>query len=153
MIRLGSVAVAGVLVVMSCATTVQMTPMEIQEMQTRQFEHEKRIVFNSVVSVFQDLGYVISQADLETGIITAEGTAQTDHALAFFLGVSKNEQSVASAFIEEIGEETRVRLNFVIRSQSSGVYGQTGRDDEAVLDAEVYRNAFEQIEQAIFVRA
>lgn len=152
MIRVGSLFVLSALIMAGCATTVQMTPMEIQEMQTRQFEHDKQIVFNSVVSVFQDLGYVINQADLQTGIITAEGTAKTDSGLALF-GVSKNEQSVANAFVEEIGDATRVRLNFVIRSRTSSASGQTGRDDQAVLDADVYRNAFEQIDQAIFVRS
>ena len=121
--------------------------MEIQEMQTRDFEGGKQIVFNSVVSVFQDLGYVISQADVDTGIVTAEGTTQTDYGAAFF-GVNKNEQAVASAFIEEIGQETRVRLNFVIRTRT----GLAGRDDRAVLEHEPYQNAFERIEQAVFVR-
>lgn len=131
----------------ACATTPQMTPMEIQEMQTRGFEGGKQVVFNSVVSVFQDLGYVVSQADLETGIITAEGTTQTDVGLALF-GVNKNEQAVGSAFVEEFGQETRVRLNFVIRTRT----GIAGRDDRAVLDHEVYQNAFERVEQAVFVR-
>ena len=116
-------------------------------MQTRGFEGGKQVVFNSVVSVFQDLGYVVSQADLETGIITAEGTTQTDVGLALF-GVNKNEQAVGSAFVEEFGQETRVRLNFVIRTRT----GIAGRDDRAVLDHEVYQNAFERVEQAVFVR-
>ena len=146
MIRLG-VFLAVVCVVAGCATAPEMTPMEIQEMQTRDFEGGKQIVFNSVVSVFQDLGYVISQADVDTGIVTAEGTTQTDYGAAFF-GVNKNEQAVASAFIEEIGQETRVRLNFVIRTRT----GLAGRDDRAVLEHEPYQNAFERIEQAVFVR-
>ncbi len=121
--------------------------MEIQDMQSRGFEGGKQVVFNSVVSVFQDLGYVVSQADLETGIITAEGTTQTDVGLALF-GVNKNEQAVASAFVEQLGQETRVRLNFVIRTRT----GIAGRDDRAVLEHEVYQNAFERIEQAVFIR-
>ena len=147
MVRSGSIFLAIVCVVAGCATTVQMTPMEIQEMQTRDFEGEKKIVFNSVISVFQDLGYVINQAEVDTGIITAEGTTQTDYGLILF-GVNKNEQAVASAFVEEFGQETRVRLNFVIRTRT----GLAVRDDRAVLDHEVYQNAFERIEQAVFVR-
>lgn len=130
-----------------CATTPQMTPMELQELQTREFEGSKEIVFNSGVSVFQDLGYVISQADVDTGIVTAEGMTQTNIGMAFF-GVNQNEQAVVSAFLEEFGQETRVRLNFVARTRT----GLAGRDDRAVLDSEVYQNAFERIEQAIFVR-
>jgi len=147
MVRIAITLLAIGWVLLACATTPHMTPMEIQEMQTRGFEGGKQVVFNSVVSVFQDLGYVINQADLETGIITAEGTAQTDVGLALF-GVNQNEQAVASAFVEEFGEETRVRLNFVIRTRT----GIAGRDDRAVLDDAVYQNAFERIEQAVFIR-
>ena len=147
MVRFGLISLVIGCVLTACATTPQMTPMEIQEMQTRDFEGGKKIVFNAVVSVFQDLGYVVNQADLETGIITAEGTTQTDFGMALF-GVNKNEQAVASAFVEELGQETRVRLNFVIRTRT----GIAGRDDRAVLDHEVYQSAFERIEQAVFIR-
>ena len=151
MVRIGlGLLVSSILV--SCATTVQLTPMEIQALQTRDFEAGKQTVFNSVVSVFQDLGYTITQADLDSGIVTAEGAAKTQGAWAL-LGVSQNKQSVATSFIEEIGDVTQVRLSFVIRTQASGIYGQTSRQDEPVVEAEVYQNAFEQIEQAIFVRS
>ena len=53
-----------------------MTPLEIQSIQTREFESPKKIVFASVVSVFQDLGYTIKGADLNTGFINAESAAQ-----------------------------------------------------------------------------
>lgn len=151
-----------------CAVQQQkppMTPLEIQSIQTREFESPKKIVFASVVSVFQDLGYTIKNADLITGFINAESAAQdaTSGAEVFVgvLGVmggqnamtQRVEQTVATAFIEEIGNRARVRLNFVTTEQSSSAQGQNTRWDTPILDVRIYTNAFERIENAIFIRS
>ncbi len=146
-----------------------MTPLEIQSLQTREFESPKKIVFASVVSVFQDLGYTIKNADLTTGFINAESAAQNASIgpeAEIFIGVlggvlggqpaqtTQNvEQTVATAFIEEIGDRTRVRLNFVTTRQSSSAQGQNSRRDTPILDVRIYTNAFERIENAIFIRS
>jgi len=131
----------------------QMTPMEIQSLQTREFESSKDIVFPSVVSVFQDIGYTISSADIASGLIVAESTADSNFASKFWLGITDVKQTKANAFIEEIGDITKVRINFVNTRQQSDWYGREDRQDNQILDAEPYRNAFEQIENAIFVRS
>ena len=131
----------------------QMTPLEIQAMQTRQYEEGKDIVFASVISVFQDLGYTIKSADKETGLITTQGLATSDTGYNLWGITSVNRQVQAVAFVEVIRDKTNVRLNFVATKSSSGVYGQTERNDSAILDANVYQNAFEKIENAIFVRS
>ena len=139
-----------------CAVQPQkppMTPLEIQSLQTREYESPKKIVFASVVSVFQDLGYTIKGADLKTGFINAESATQHDAALQILLGLSQMEQTAATAFIEEIGDRTRVRLNFVTTRQSSSAYGQSSRRDIPILDVKIYTNAFERIENAIFIRS
>lgn len=143
-----------------------MTPLEIQSIQTREFESPKKIVFASVVSVFQDLGYTIKNADLNTGFINAESAAQdTTSDAEIFIGVisvlggepatttQRVEQTVATAFIEEIGNRVRVRLNFVITRQLSSTHGQNSRRDTPILDVRIYTNAFERIENAIFIRS
>jgi hypothetical protein len=138
-----------------CATTgtPELTPLEIQSLQTREYEYDKEVVFPSVMSVFQDLGYTIKSADKDTGLITAESAATSDAASKFWLGVSKVAQTCATAFIEEIGTTTRVRLSFVVTNETSYSRGQTDRQDTPILNAEAYRNAFERIENAIFVRS
>ena len=138
-----------------CATTntPTMTPLEIQSLQTREYENEKPIVFTSVISVFQDLGYTVRSADKDTGFITAESAATSDAASKFWLGISNVSQTSATAFVERIGNTTSVRLNFVTSSEKSSAYGQTDREDTPVLDAKIYQNAFERIENAIFVRS
>ena len=141
-----------------------LTPLEIQSLQTREFEHDKAVVFASTMSVFQDLGYIVNSADLDTGLITTESPATSDRAtfparltilpeLMVWSDVTSVMQTKATAFIEQIGNRSRVRLNFVITRQDSSVHGQTSRRDTPILDATVYQNAFERIENAIFVRA
>jgi len=130
-----------------------MTPLEIQSMQTREYENKKKIVFASVMSVFQDLGYTVSSADINTGLITASGASQSDFSSKFWLGVTKVSQTKATAFIEQIGKFTKVRLNFVNTEKSSSAYGQTDQQDAPILDAKIYQNAFERIENAVFVRS
>ncbi len=131
----------------------QMTPLEIQSIQTREFESSKKIVFASVISVFQDLGYIIKSADKDTGFINAESPTRRGTSWQAYAGISVMEQTVATAFVEEIGDRMRVRLNFVTTTQSSSAQGQSGREDSAILDATVYTNAFERIENAIFIRS
>ena len=141
-----------------------LTPLEIQNLQTREFEHDKAIVFASTMSVFQDLGYIVNSADLDTGLITTESPATSDRAafparfvimpeLMIWSDVSSVMQTKATAFIERIGNRSRVRLNFVVTRQASSVQGQTSRHDTPILDAAIYQNAFERIANAIFVRA
>ena len=143
-----------------------MTPLEIQSIQTREYEAPPKITFASVVSVFQDLGYTIKGANLNTGFINAESATQNSMSgadadvLFDVLGILGDtpptqwvEQTVATAFIEEIRDRTRVRLNFVTTRQSSSAQGQSSRRDTPILDVRIYTNAFERIENAIFIRS
>jgi hypothetical protein len=138
----------------ACTVTprITLTPLEIQNIQTREFENSKEIVFPSVMSVFQDLGYTVKSADINTGFISAESAAKSNSS-SRLLGMSTVLQTAATAFIEKIGKITRVRLNFVTTSKRSYEYGQTDREDTPILDANIYQNAFERIENAIFVRS
>ncbi len=129
-----------------------LTPLEIQSMQTRNYESAKKVVFPSVISVFQDLGYTVTNADLETGLISAESAAQSDATSRLF-GYTKVTQTKATGFVETIHRDTRVRLNFVEVSQTSSGYGQNDRHDTPILNAALYQNAFEKIENAIFIRS
>ena len=143
-----------VVVLSACATQgPMMTPLEIQSMQTREYDHGKEVVFPSVMSVFQDLGYTVASADKDTGLITADSATSSNAASKFWLGITDVSQTKATAFIEEIGSITKVRLNFVNTSKKSYAYGQSDQQDTPVLEAQIYQNAFERVENAIFVRS
>lgn len=140
--------------VAGCATTKpSLTPLEIQSMQTRSFEQDRRIVFGSIVSVFQDLGYQIDSADLDTGFITSQSPADSvSNWATIFSGVRQVSQTRATAFVEEVGSQVNVRLNFLVINKVSGGYGQSDRQDTPIIDPDIYQNAFERIENAVFVR-
>jgi hypothetical protein len=129
-----------------------LTPLEIQGLQTREFEGTKQIVFASVMSVFQDLGYIIQSADLSTGFITAQSAARSNSGIRGLSNVTNVTQTSATAFVEEIADRTRVRLNFVNVNMRSYEQGQSDRQDTPILNAMTYQNAFERIENEIFVR-
>lgn len=145
-----------VILVAGCATTPPaptMTPLEIQTMQSRQYENTYDVVFRSVVSVFQDLGYTIQDADKETGFVQANSAASSNEMLKLWTGATESTQTKATAFIEEIGGKINTRINFVISTESSTAYGADQRNEKPVLSADVYQNAFEKIENAIFIRS
>lgn len=133
----------------------QPTPLEIQAIQSRSYDDKQYdLVFASVLSVFQDLGYIISTAEKDTGLITASSATRGDfNPLQQLLdGMSSMHSTTATAHIEAIGSSVRVRLTLVNRHKSSSEQGQIFEYDRVILDPEVYQNAFERIENAIFVR-
>ena len=137
----------------SNSSAPEMTPLEIQSMQSRSFEHPKEVVFRSVISVFQDLGYTLQDADMSTGLISAESAADSDRWFQAWTGTSKVGHTRASAFVEQIGNDTRVRLSFVEVEKTSSAWGRDDRNDTPILESGVYQNAFERIDNAIFVRS
>src|SRR5689334_4240375 len=103
----------------------QLTPMELQSLQSREYQTTKDQVFSSVVSVFQDLGYQISAADVTTGFISA-GSANTNKTgfLEAMVGMRSSGGSRVTGFVETMPSgSTRVRLNFMNTKNSSSAYG------------------------------
>lgn len=136
----------------ACKKAPALTPLEIQAIQSREVEAAKEVTFASVMSVFQDLGYIILSADVATGFITAKSST-TSKVDWIFTGNQYNTNTNATAFIEPVAANlTRIRLNFVTATQTSKVYGQAKQQDVAILDPTVYQAAFEKIDTAIFVR-
>jgi hypothetical protein len=126
----------------------QKTSLELQAFQKKEFSTTKKIAFASTVSVFQDLGYIIRTADIETGLITADSPTKS----IIFFGSHMN-NTEASAFIEEMAtNRTDVRLNFVQVSENSSDYGQKSRSDTPITNPTIYEQAFQKIQEAIFIR-
>lgn len=136
-------------------TEPAMTPMQIQAMQQRDFEVKKEVLFASTVSVFQDLGYQIQAADLETGFINAKSNAENStNFFEAYAGSRSSRQTQATAFVEQVSPEmARVRLNFVEASSTSSQWGSDQTTSASLLDPTLYQNAFERIEEAVFVRS
>ena len=135
----------------------KLTPLELQALQSRQYSESFDIIFASIISVFQDLGYSIQSADKDSGLISAESPAQRESTgfwESFVLSEGHRTVSTrATAFIETIGTQTNVRLNFVYRATRYSTHsGSQGAHESPIYDANVYRNAFDRIENAIFIR-
>jgi hypothetical protein len=130
------------------------TGLALQQIQSRDYDANYDTVFPSVITVLQDAGYRIQSADKNSGLIT--GTASTKSGMRWGLvgGWGKSKKTpVVSAFIEPRGPAmARVRLSFVMAKTKSTMYGMNSSDESPITDPAVYQEAFEKIEQAIFVR-
>ena len=124
-----------ILTLTGCVTEqeINLTPLEIQSIQSRDYDKGKDIVFPSVMSVLQDLGYSIKAADIVTGLITAESTAKSNQAMKIWLGITQVTQTNVNVFIEEIKSKTKVRINFVNVVKESTSWGQEDRIDKQIL--------------------
>jgi hypothetical protein len=146
-----SLAVASVLVGACTPRPYQskLDPLALQQMQSEEFETSKKILFASVVSVFQDNGYTIEAADLDTGIITARSATQMGtNGFATISATAK-----ASAFVEEVRPGfSRTRLNFVDAQDVRGAYGGGGLQEKPNEDAAYYDRIFQKIREAVFLR-
>lgn len=144
------------LAMVGCATAppAEMTSLEIQAFQKQDFDASKKIVFASVLSVFQDLGYIIDSADIETGFITAASASVNKTGFWEAMGgVSSSGKTRVTAFVEEMQPEyVSVRLNFVDTRTNSTAYGSESNQDTPIIDPEPYKIAFDKIGDAVFVR-
>ncbi|WP_327753704.1 hypothetical protein VVT58_06510 [Sphingobium sp. SJ10-10] len=133
----------------------QMSGLELQQMQARDIEGSKELVFGAVMSVLQDAGYRIQAADKDTGLITGLGSSTGKMTYNLWTGFGKSKKTpIVSAFIEQTSPAiTRVRINFVMGKVKSTLYGSQPQDEEPILDAATYKDAFEKINQAVFLRA
>jgi hypothetical protein len=129
----------------------KLDPLAIQQMQSSEFETSKDILFASVVSVFQDTGFTIEAADLDTGIVTAKSATQSDS--SFWTSSTYSLTTKGSAFVEEVRPGfAKVRLNFVEVTERRGYYGGGGNTDIPVENPAVYEKTFQKIREAVFLR-
>jgi hypothetical protein len=125
------------------------TSLELQSIQSKEFETTKKIAFASTLSVFQDLGYVIESGDFVTGLIT--GKSPTKRGMIF--GGSTQEFRRATGFVEIIKKGfVKIRINFVDITKASSSYGMQQGVDVPIEEPKIYQEVFEKIRKAIFVR-
>ncbi|MBM3336217.1 MAG: hypothetical protein FJY60_00750 [Betaproteobacteria bacterium] len=156
-----ALAVGSTLFTAGCAmndASQNKTSLEIQAYQSRSFEVDKKTAFNSAMSVFQDLGYIVNSANLDTGFITAEsptkGAKGSEAFLSFLVGMRVEGRTAVTAIVEELSPKSaKIRLNFVERKKSSGDYGQQSNRDDPIQDLKIYQSAFDKISDAIFIRS
>ena len=144
----------------------QMTPLQIQTMQTRSFTADKRKAFNATMQVFQDLGYTVKSANFDTGFISAQSMTKNakDQMPGFvkfvaFVGDSRAGQrrsvsnlTKATAFVSALpNKKIRIRVSFVDVSHTSINGGSPTENDTQILNPQVYTTMFNRVRQALFV--
>ena len=130
----------------SLAISQQGSTIQLQAIQSREFDCSLKVAFTAVLSVFQDLGYSINTANFEIGLITAKSLTTT--AFESLARYSKDER--ATAFIEPSAPgRIKIRLSIVRSRRALG----RGEEETAVTEPETYQAAFAKIQNAIFVRS
>ena len=125
------------------------TSLELQSIQSKEFETTKKIAFASTLSVFQDLGYVIESGDFATGLIT--GKSPTKGGMIF--GGRTQEFRRVTGFVEIMKKGfAKIRINFVDITKASSGYGMQQGVDIPIEEPKIYQEVFEKIRKAIFVR-
>jgi len=127
--------------------------LELQQLQTREFEAQYDVTFKSVMSVLQDAGYILENADLNTGFITGKSPTSSNTSYNLWWGFTKQIQTTkVSSTVEALGPDfTKVRLNFVAINNTSQGLGNS-RADTPIEDAKIYENVFEKIGETIFIK-
>jgi len=131
----------------------EVTGLALQQIQSRDYEVGKSVTFPAVMTILQDSGYRIQAADKDTGLITGTASTKSHMNWAPFVGFGRSKKTpVISAYIEDRGSGSRVRLNFIMAKTKNGGYGMSWSDEEPITDPATYRDAFERIDKEVFVR-
>jgi hypothetical protein len=148
-----SAALAALTVMIGCSGATgrsAKTSIQLQAFQSKHFETSGKTAFAATMSVFQDLGYTIGTADLETGFISAQSPTKKKGGFLFYY--RRRGRINATAYLTPLDENrTKIRLNFVDVTQTSSLYGVAGGSDRPIEDPKVYQDAFTKISKAIFV--
>lgn len=139
------------LVITGCQTAPvpTKTPLQLQAIQSKEYETTKKVAFAATISVLQDLGYISDSASLETGLITAKSPMKSE--FRPFVGQIMSTIKV-NAFVEEItAGRTKIRVNFV---DSRYIQNRNGRNEKErpLEDPAMYQDFFSKVQQGIFVR-
>ena len=146
--------------------------LEVRQAQTRDFDTaDTKLVMKAMLNVLQDDGYVVKNAVVDLGLITAAkdvdlapGRSGAESgglggAVVFGGGIvlgsqsapryRKTEQREFTGNVSELGQQTRVRVSFqrkVLDNRGEVV------DVEAVDDPEVYQDFFSRMDKSVFLQ-
>jgi hypothetical protein len=153
-------SIIGVILLSGCTPAPQLTPLQIQAMQTQTFETTQKKAFTAVMTVLQDKGYTIKSTDAESGFITAESSTLDSNDIKIF-GLSfeqdnhKDQTASVTASVRKITQNKKeaavVRLGIVSHYNTSNKGGKTYTKSNQVLDPQAYQAFFADIRQQIFV--
>lgn len=145
-------------VLTGCAIPQQpaVTPLEIQAMQTREFDADKDAVITAVLSALQNMGISIESVDREGGFVSARWL-NTDTDISILGTATVDLDQKITAVIQGLPNgRTRVRVNVVNTSTVKiatllDPRPQPSKLTRQLVIAEKYEPLFEAIRTALFV--
>ncbi len=140
-----------------CDQQPPVQPLRCREAQTRNFEStDSRTVMKAMINVLQDEGYIVKNAVVELGLLTAEKDVNvpgycdpycSDWFFCFDDRYPNHALVELTANISEYGDDTRVRVNFQKR-----VFDNYGCVIEAnqEMSEQHYREFFAKVSRGVF---
>jgi hypothetical protein len=139
-------------------TTPQKTQLEVREFQTRTYEtNDSKMVMKSLLNVLQDDGYIVKNANVDLGLLSATKDIDVMNKgeaflLTFLAGdkarYKKHSMIECSCNVGEFGKLTRVRVNFQIKTMDNkGAVMKV----ETIEDAKFYQEFFAKVDKGIYI--
>lgn len=124
---------------------------ELQAIQTREFQATEEQTFGAVISTFQDYGYIINSADRSTGMVLAKTTSEAE--IMPLTSITRVEYNKATAFIEKIAKDrVKVRVSVVKYVSATGAYGGGGEKEVMRTNPQIYQEIFAKIQHSLFLK-
>ena len=137
---------------------VPITQLQTREIQSRDFDiANSKLVMKSMMNVLQDEGFIIKNAVLDLGLLSAEKNIDVENkAKAVLVSLlvanarwSKQQILEASANVSEFGSKTRIRMNFQTKIVDN--YG-CPREVITLNDPLYYQEFFDKVGKGLFLQ-
>ncbi len=146
------------LFMMGCASTPPqptLSPMQIRQMSTKEFNGNYKQVMKSTIVVLQDQGYIIQNTDFNTGLIFAEKDVEKEATsqeawdrilIGHAAKVTKGAKIKVTATVDERSSVvSEVRFNAQQVDIKGNTFGDSMGSPVAIQDPIVYKSLFDQI--------
>ena len=146
----------------SCATAniePEKTQLQIREYQTKTYDvDDELMVLKAVANVLQDEGYIITNAEADLGLITAQKESNIEDGGEKFFSIlffganaryKKNAIVESTANVSQFGKQVKVRVNFLLKAYNNrGELIDLGQID----DEQYYQDFFAKVDKGIFIQ-
>ena len=149
------------ILVVGCASDGSVPPpptqLELRAFQTREYDTtDTKLVMKAMLNVLQDMGFIVNDADVELGLLTASKWTDIPHTKKEIKRARKDEATLSKSLVLEctanispFDNQSRVRVNFQKR-----ILDERGGTMEArpVEDAAFYQTFFSKVDKGIFLQ-
>jgi hypothetical protein len=147
----------------------QKTQLQTRQVQTREYDtNDVKLVMKAVLNVLQDDGFIVRNAQIELGLLTAtkevdlqsRNSGSNQFWSDFFRGLDRNrgqreslfnklKQIESSVNVSEFGKQSKVRANFQVK-----ILDNQGNTVEVyqVEDPKFYQEFFMKVDKGIFIQ-